>query len=328
MSDDRDVKKRFRMDFIREPILVPTVSEDEEGDLKIEAMELQFRFRPHPDRYERTEDPPGWIDTYDNTIIPDHELEPAMGEAGTEGVSDMPDDIPHYYDPPEIDDTAEYVQARKEDMELVLSGDGPIQMVEPDDDLSEQQESGVTDFIIMSIDLVRSTALMTSMERDRYLKMNQTYLNEVTKMLHHFHASVLNIQGDGIIAYLPGPNVNGMHDNAIDCAVSIAYLFEHGINEVLVDYGYPELKYRIGLDTGSPEIVPQGQDGYDLMGIAVNLATKIQESAETNEILLGEVTERNLHTRWRSDTEQVTDERDWQHRIGGEIYDIYRYNML
>jgi class 3 adenylate cyclase len=315
------------MDFVQVPVGVPILNENEDGELEIESIKLEFRYRPHPDRYERIEDPPGWMDTHDNTIIPDDVLEPAMEDVGADGVASMPDDIPHYYDPPKIDDTSEYVEARREEMELVLSGDAPLKIVEPDDSLSTEHEAGVTDFIIISIDLVRSTALMRHMEQERYLRMNQIYLNEVTTMLHHFHASILNIQGDGIIAYLPGPNVNGMHDNAIDCASSIGYLFEHGINDVLNEYGYPELKYRIGLDTGSPEIVPQGQEGYNLVGMAVNLATKIQESADSNEILLGEVTERNLHTRWRSNTEEVTDEKNWDYRVDDEVYGIYRFNI-
>lgn len=327
MSGDRDAKQRFRMDFVREPVGVPILSENDDEELEIESIELQFRYRPHPDRYDRIENPPGWMDTYDNTVIPDDVLEPEMKDVGVEGVASMPDDIPRYYDPPEIDDTSEYVEARREEMELVLSGDAPLKIVEPDNRLSTEHEAGVTDFIIISIDLVRSTALMRHMERERYLRMIQIYLNEVTTMLHHFHASILNIQGDGIIAYLPGPNLNGMHDNAIDCASCMDYLFEHGINDVLDEYGYPDLKYRIGLDTGSPEIVPQGQEGYNLAGMAVNLATKIQESADSNEILLGEVTERNLHTRWRSNTEEVTDEKNWDYEVDDEVYGIYRFNI-
>ena len=327
MSDEPNAKQRFRMDFIQEPVAIPVISEESEGEeLEIERVELGFRHRPHPERYERNEDPPGWIDKFENTLIPDEVLEDMLEEMG-DPLDESTGDLPRYYDPPEIEDTAEYVEARREEIELVLSGDVPPQMVEPDrGDLSKLKTQDVTDFIIINIDLVSSTALMTHMEAARATKMIQVYLREVTHILHHFHASVLDIRGDGITAYFPGPNVTGMHDNAIDCAASIEYLMEDAINDILSKYGYPELQYRIGLDTGSPEIIPQGEENYNLLGIAVNLASKIQEKASPNEILLGAVTERNLHTRWRKNTEKVTDKKDWDYEIDGELYDIYRYN--
>lgn len=326
---DQDARDRHRMDFTGKLFTFTKVNRDDERNLEIEGIELGVLYRPHPDRYDRIDNPPGWLDKFDKSIIPDSEL--AEWEADVDEdvpYYHLPTDIPRYSDPHEVGNIEEYIDARKEEIEKVLSGEVPVRLVEPDRaELARLRQEGVTDFIIISIDIVDSTALMTYMDRDRYLKMMHVYQKEITRLMQRFHASVLSVSGDGIIAFLPGPNVSGMHDNAIDCASSIRYLMANAVNEMLGSYGYPRLRYRIGLDTGSPEIVRQGEEGHNLIGSAVSLAKKIQEAADPGEILLGDVTERNLHTRWRQNTELVTDEKDWEYEIGGELYDIYRYNQ-
>ncbi|WP_418284891.1 adenylate/guanylate cyclase domain-containing protein [Halorubrum sp. DTA46] len=339
MSEE-DKWKRFRMDFVQEPVAVPHLVEVDEDHVDavemdgkyyiIDHMELEFRAKPHPDRYERIEDPPGWLDKFDDTIIPDDVLEPALDELEKPILDEDPDnDLPRYYDPPQIDDTVEYVEARKEEIRLAVEDEKPLHMVEPDrQTLSELESEDVQYFAIMSIDLVRSTSLSIGMGNDRFAKMIQIYMMETANLIHNFNGSILSTGGDGIIAYFPGPNVNGMHDNTIDCAVSHMLLLRDGINEVLQSAGFPELKCRIGINSGTPGIVSEGEEDYNLLGVCVNLASKIQQEADPGEILLGETTERNLHTRWRTNTSKVTEEKNWNIKIGGRVYDIYRYNYI
>lgn len=85
----------------------------------------------------------------------------------------------------------------------------------------------------------------------------------------------------------------------------------------------PGLEFRVGLDTGTEEIFPGAQNTQDLLGTTVSLAAKIESTAHTNEILMGDYTERNLHTDWRKQTREVTAERDWSYSINEDIYPIH-----
>lgn len=334
---EEDSKKRFRMDFIREPVARPyfvEVNEDHEDAVEVDGshyiidhVALEFRAKPHPERYERIEDPPGWFDKFDETIIPDAQVESMLDEIERPVLDDKSDeDLPRYYDPPEIDDTEEYVEARKEEIRLAVEDKKPLRMVEPDrQKLSEFEDAHPEHFAIMSVDLVSSTALSISMDSDRFAKMIQIYMMETANLIRNFNGYILSAEGDGILAYFPGPNVNGMHDNTIDCAVSHMYLLENGINEVLQSAGFPPLRCRIGINSGTPGVVREGEDDYNLLGLCVNLASKIQQEADPNEILLGEMTERVLHTRWRTNTVEVTENKNWDIEVDDQKYKIYRY---
>lgn len=337
MTENEDDLERFRMDFVQRPVVVPYIVEADEDDeeavevdgeyFRVSHMSLEFRLQPHPDRYDRIDDPPGWLDTFDNTIIPDDVLNPRVDELEEALQGEESDDLPRYYDPPEIEDPVTYVRARKKEMELALSGEKPLRMVEPDrQNLGDLVDAHVKTFVIFNIDLVDSTALNIGIGNEMFAKIMQIYMTEATNLIHNFHGNILNIAGDGIVAYFPGPNVNGMHDNAIDCARCMKMLIEEGINEVFQSSGYPPVRFRIGINTGNPEIIPEGESNYNLLGNSVNISTAIQNTAETNEILLGQLTVQNLHTKWRKNTEKVTDDRDWDFEINGETYDIYSYN--
>lgn len=179
-------------------------------------------------------------------------------------------------------------------------------------------------FVIMVVDVVGSTNMNLDMHPSAFSAFIHSFIQEVRLLVNKHQGYVLKYTGDGLIAYFAEPNITGKHDNAILCASRLQQLVAEVLNPVYNDIGLPQINWRVGLDTGSPEIFPGAQGTQDLLGTSVSMAAKIESAAEENEILLGEYTERNLHTDWRKSTAEVTYDRKWDYSRDGQPYGIYR----
>jgi class 3 adenylate cyclase len=120
-----------------------------------------------------------------------------------------------------------------------------------------------------------------------------------------------------------------MNDLAMDCALTMHLLIYKGINPILKAEGYQPIDIRIGIDSGEAGIVtigsPETKRHRDIIGLVVNLATKIQSVAGKGKIALGDTTLRNLHTMWREICEEVDLETDWPYKDQeGNLYRVYR----
>lgn len=304
------------MDFVQEII---DYEEREDG------IVAQFVLVPNPERYEKVEneDFNGYYDRLDEVYIPISTLENAASQM---------DGLPIYYAPPGIKSISEYVEERREPIEAFFEGDSESpELGDASQELLQNlAEENDTRFIILSIDLVGSTHLSQELETKEYRKVIQIFFREISMLIEQFRGHVLDYQGDRIISYFPDPNYTGMHDNAIDCATCMVKLINDGLNPILQSNNIPELRFRIGMDSGEADIASVGAPGIrgelSLFGDTINISSKIEEQAGENEILLGEETERNLHTRWRQNTE-LLDLDNWDFEaVDGDVYQIFRYN--
>lgn len=307
-------KLLHRMDWISvDTEIIEDGEEGEDDNTKFTGV-----LKPNPDRYDRIDenDKKGWLDTFDDTFYPESVIAEAWEH--TEGV-------PIYHSPPEINDVDSYIEERQDRIRDYLesgslSYDFDNESTAVLEDLSKKDNPL---FVILVVDIVGSTDMNTSMHPSAYAVMVQLFISEVRMLVRKHTGFVLKYTGDGLIAYFSEPNIIGKHDNAILCARRIPILLNQALNPVLNEFDMPSLQFRIGLDTGSAEIFPGAQNSQDLLSTTVSLAAKIESAAETNEILMGEYTERNLHTNRRKKTQKVTDERDWDYSIDGETYEIY-----
>jgi class 3 adenylate cyclase len=304
-----------RMDLITEKV-EDKGKKSEEGE---EFSVFGLQMKPNPDRYERIDDDAqkGWLDTMDDVFIPDDVLKEAWEQT---------DGLPIYYSPPEIDDFAEYIEIRKQYLKSALdSGDISYSFSnESTQVLQDLQARDEPIFVIMIVDIVGSTKMNANLAPSAYAALVHTFIQETRLLVNKHRGFVLKYTGDGLIAYFPEPNVVGQHDNAILCADRLSTLVSEALNPVYGEFGLPRIQWRVGLDTGSPGIFPGAQGTRDLLGTSVSMAAKIESAANTDEILIGEYTEKNLHTDWRKRTEEVTKDRDWGYTRGDEIYSIYK----
>ena len=107
-------------------------------------------------------------------------------------------------------------------------------------------------------------------------------------------------------------------------------ILEKGIDPILKEHDYPELKAKIGLDYGANMIVRYGSDKekshVDILGPAMNMASKIQNMAKSQEIMIGQDVYSRLHPNLQSDfKKQSFTEAQWKYRYRetNKQYPIY-----
>ncbi len=113
-----------------------------------------------------------------------------------------------------------------------------------------------------------------------------------------------------------------------------------GINPILNQYDYPELKVRIGIDIGENVVVQYGWDTYnrdgkeimkkahlDALGYTINIATKMTGLAKPDQIVIGQMVYDLLDEKQKLAFKSLSVTPDiWNYvsdYAGGRIYDLY-----
>lgn len=286
-------------------------------DLKIEKIEqiddshFTFKMAPDPKRYElkTINGKKGYWDKFDEVFISLEVLEEAISKMGN---------LPIYYSPTNIQNIVEYTKDRIEYLKINFGRDlGCYEFRDSSEEFLESLKIDKMRFVILSIDLKGSTKMSQQLSIEDNSKIIALFSSEISQLIHHFNGYILKYLGDGIIAYFPEPNYIGMNDNAIDCANSIKYFILNGLNKILTEKGLPPLSFRIGLDSGEAMVMTIGSKiskmHKDLIGQTINLATKIQSLANTNQILAGEATVKNAHYIYREPFDKVELPNGWEY---------------
>src|SRR4051794_11554426 len=133
--------------------------------------------------------------------------------------------------------------------------------------------------VIMYADLVGSTNMSMTLPVDKMVTIIRAFTYEMTCIVRSYGGYLLKYVGDAIIAFFPsGYNKLLACDKAVQCANSMITVIKNGINPILNQNDYPELKVKIGLDEGKSVILQYGHDKsslIDLIGYSVNISAKI-----------------------------------------------------
>jgi len=305
-------EKRLRMDF---ELKIISVDEDKRT--------IKFDLIPDPRRYEWKEinSEKYLYDKLDKVLYPEKEFfDFAKQLVGK----------PIYFQQREIDNAEQYIKSRMPIIRDRLKGKEQLATFE---DKSEAfLESLARDklgFVIMCVDIVGSSKLSNNLEIGKYTRLITTVLYEMSEIIPKFHGYVLKYTGDGLIGYFPEPSFIIKNDLAIECALTIKQLVYSGLNPIFKENGYPCIDIRIGMDSGDAYVTTIGSPATkrhkDIIGAVVNLATKIQSLGKPGDILLGDVTERNLHTKWRQICEEIKLGNDWVYKgEDGKPYKVHK----
>ena len=126
---------------------------------------------------------------------------------------------------------------------------------------------------IMFTDLVGYTSMMNRLGDERAFKMLSEHNTVVRDSLTRFAGREVKHTGDGVMASFD------LADQALCAAIEI----RGGIAGISAPDIDETLSIRIGMTSGEPL-----QEGEDLFGSVVNLASRLCDLAETNEILLSD----------------------------------------
>ena len=206
-------------------------------------------------------------------------------------------------------------------------------MIDESDQFLRKNVFSKLDMVVLYVDLVGSTTMTLEMPEEKIAIIVSSFSQEMASVIRQHQGYVLKFVGDAVIGYFVGEN-NGLFasDNAVSCAKSMISVIQKGINPILNQYDYPDLMVKIGVDFGQNIIVRYGADvknsHVDLMGPAMNIASKIQNMAKPNQILIGDDVYQRLHPTTQKDfAAKVWNGDEWKYRsrVTGIIYDVYEF---
>jgi class 3 adenylate cyclase len=217
--------------------------------------------------------------------------------------------------------------------------------------------------IVLHIDLVGSTRMSLSLPIDRLTTIIRSFVQEMSLVVSAYGGYVLKYIGDAVLVFFVmgdsmddrekdanmGRESNDSHNgfyllhynNAISCAYTMIKVIQEGIDPILNQYDYPELKVRIGMDLGEVAVVQYGMDveeikktvikkpRLDLIGYAVGLAIKMTSLAKPDHIVIGQKLYDKLDVKHRCEFKQLPENPDiWDYanEATGKIYDLYGNN--
>ena len=185
--------------------------------------------------------------------------------------------------------------------------------------------------IVLYVDLVGSTDITLTLPEDKVAIIISSFAQEMAGVIRQHDGYILKFVGDAVIGYFIAEALPLLAaDNAVNCAKSMLTVVEKGMNPILNQYDYPELKVKIGMDFGKNIIVRYGADKekshVDILGPAMNIASKIQSICEPNQILIGEDVYTRLHPSIQNSFERVVwTKTKWKYhdRETGKLYPVY-----
>jgi class 3 adenylate cyclase len=193
--------------------------------------------------------------------------------------------------------------------------------------------SSRVNMIVLYVDLVGSTDITLSLPEEKVAIIIRSFAQEMSTIIRQHDGYVLKFVGDAVIGYFVAEALPLLAaDNAVNCARAMLAVVEKGMNPILNQYDYPELKVKIGLDFGKNIIVRYGSNKenshVDILGPSMNIASKIQHSAYPNQILIGDDIYQRLHPSMQKQFNQVVwTQTKWKYhdRETGKLYPVYAY---
>jgi adenylate cyclase len=191
---------------------------------------------------------------------------------------------------------------------LKVKSEFNISTEESDKILEPYAESKVT-LVILNIDLVESTKLSMILPVDKFATIIRTFAQEMSSLVTSYGGYVLKYVGDAVLAFFivgsTPASENRMYMpcmNAISCACAMIRVIRQGVNPILQQSDYPELKVRIGIDAGENVVVQYGRDTFtqnekiifkkphlDILGYTISIASKITAMAKPDQIMIGQL---------------------------------------
>lgn len=189
------------------------------------------------------------------------------------------------------------------------------------------------DMVVLYVDLVGSTTMALELPEEKIAIIISSFAQEMASVIKQHTGFVLKFVGDAVLGYFISER-NSLYnaDNAVNSAKSMIQVIRRGINPILNQYDYPDLKVKIGIDFGKAIVVRYGSDKIrspvDLIGPVLNIAAKIQSLAKPNQILIGDDVYTRVHPSIQKNFKMVDwKKNEWSYRSRntGKIYQVYEY---
>ncbi|HKX25426.1 MAG TPA: adenylate/guanylate cyclase domain-containing protein, partial [Actinomycetota bacterium] len=148
---------------------------------------------------------------------------------------------------------------------------------------------------VVFADVSGSTALGERLDPESLRRVMSRYFEEMKSVLERHGGTVEKFIGDAVMAVFGVPVLH--EDDALRAVRAAAEMREvlEVLNEELAREWDVRLRIRTGVNTGEVVVGDPATGGTLLLGDAVNVAARLEQSAEVGEILIGSETHRLVH---------------------------------
>ena len=206
--------------------------------------------------------------------------------------------------------------------------------VVPEDDELTIGTGRRLDMAVMFLDVCSFSGRPSEMpaEQEMMLKVLNLFFTEMVKIAEEYGGVVEKNTGDGLMAYFNDndgiPPETGCK-RAVACALTMMRANALLINPILQASGVEPLKFRIGIDHGQVTVAQIGAarrfGSLVAIGTTANVACKMLNFADPDEIIIGETVSQRLPSSWHQWCTLKKSDTGWIFRGTQQPYRFFSY---
>lgn len=151
------------------------------------------------------------------------------------------------------------------------------------------------DLAMLYVDLVGFTKLVEGKEAKTVARIMTIYVTEMAAAVRHHGGTILDIQGDGMLAAFSDSSEekNNAATTAVRVPITMHTLLRFVVNKRLRQFQQADLQCRYGIDHGRVVVTRAGLRGAEkndlvYIGTATNYAVKFQALAKAEELVISD----------------------------------------
>jgi len=176
-------------------------------------------------------------------------------------------------------------------------------------------------------DIKGFTELTDSLEPEILSSLLNNYLNEMSKIALKYGGTIDKFVGDAILIFFGDPETKGEKEDAQSCALMAIEMRKKMklLRRKWDDKGISDpLRIRIGINTGYCNVGNFGSEDrldYTIIGGEVNLASRLESNAQTDQILIS-------HETYALIKEKVVCEKKEKIKVKGIVHKVQTYQVI
>ena len=140
------------------------------------------------------------------------------------------------------------------------------------------------------VDIVNSTQISATLKHEKMSKYYEIFLNSMANIVERFDGFVIKNIGDSLLYYFPESSKSSTRFGFLSCIECSLTMIDSRelINTKVKNEDLPPLNYRVSADYGKVTIIKSdNSSAIDIVGIPVNICSKINPSAPQNGAVIG-----------------------------------------
>jgi len=145
-------------------------------------------------------------------------------------------------------------------------------------------------YCIGLVDIANSTQISATLTQEKMSKYYEIFLNSMANIVEKFGGFVIKNIGDSLLYYFPDSSKSSSRFGLLSCIECSLTMIDSRelINTKVKNEGLPSLSYRVSADYGKVTIIKSdNSSAIDVVGVPVNICSKINPSATINGAVVG-----------------------------------------